>query len=346
MKTKLNLLYFFIIANFWTVGQVVGQVVIGSDVDSGDPSAVLHLKSGSTVNEAGGFILPKLDGLYTDSWLDSKGDIRYKYNGLLVQNVETNFTSIYKFEASLTPKWQILDPWDVVHNNTNSTISYLFQKDRLSPPGVNLQINQTAIDLNGANLTAQNIQVQNNVNVNNEISASKITNGTLGAVPVGGIIMWTGTTAPDGWVLCNGENESPDLRGRFIVGYGENDDNTIHDPVYNKLNETGGAKSVALTKDEMPSHNHTIDQGGIHKHGITWPKNQGDKHLDAGKPARLVESNDDGQSVASDAVPQETDESGSHTHNINSTGGGKAHENRPPFYVLAFIMYTGVDQNP
>ena len=32
---------------------------------------------------------------------------------------------------------------------------------------------------------------------------------------------------------------------------------------------------------------------------------------------------------------------GSHTHTINNTGGGKAHENRPPYYALAFIMYIG-----
>jgi microcystin-dependent protein len=27
-----------------------------------------------------------------------------------------------------------------------------------------------------------------------------------------------------------------------------------------------------------------------------------------------------------------------HSHNTYSTGGGQAHENRPPYYALAFIM--------
>lgn len=48
-------------------------------------------------------------------------------------------------------------------------------------------------------------------------------------VPVGGIIMWSGTvaeiTAMDGWVLCDGTTikdakTCPDLRGRFIIGAG------------------------------------------------------------------------------------------------------------------------------
>ena len=35
---------------------------------------------------------------------------------------------------------------------------------------------------------------------------------------------------------------------------------------------------------------------------------------------------------------------GSHIHNINinSTGSGSPHENRPPYYVLAYIMKTGI----
>lgn len=43
-----------------------------------------------------------------------------------------------------------------------------------------------------------------------------------GTIPVGGIIMWSGTIAniPTGWALCNGSNGTPDLRNRFIAGAG------------------------------------------------------------------------------------------------------------------------------
>ena len=52
----------------------------------------------------------------------------------------------------------------------------------------------------------------------------------FGTVPVGGIIMWSGTDKnliPDGWAICNGQQitfdtgltiHTPDLSGRFIVG--------------------------------------------------------------------------------------------------------------------------------
>jgi hypothetical protein len=34
----------------------------------------------------------------------------------------------------------------------------------------------------------------------------------------GQIIPFAGTSAPDGWVICDGTNSTPDLRGRFLVG--------------------------------------------------------------------------------------------------------------------------------
>lgn len=43
---------------------------------------------------------------------------------------------------------------------------------------------------------------------------------TPGFIPTGGIIMWSGLIAniPSGYVLCDGTNNTPDLRNRFIVG--------------------------------------------------------------------------------------------------------------------------------
>ena len=38
--------------------------------------------------------------------------------------------------------------------------------------------------------------------------------------PIGGIIMWSGvpSTIPANWRLCDGNNGTPDLRGKFVVG--------------------------------------------------------------------------------------------------------------------------------
>jgi cytoskeletal protein CcmA (bactofilin family) len=44
-----------------------------------------------------------------------------------------------------------------------------------------------------------------------------------GTIPVGGIIMWSGSivSIPSGWSLCDGSNGTPDLKNRFIVGAGD-----------------------------------------------------------------------------------------------------------------------------
>ena len=60
-------------------------------------------------------------------------------------------------------------------------------------------------------------------------------------------MMYNGSTAPSGWAICNGQNGTPDLRNRFIVGTG----------AYN-LGNTGGANSVTLTATQMPNHAHGL----------------------------------------------------------------------------------------
>jgi hypothetical protein len=44
-------------------------------------------------------------------------------------------------------------------------------------------------------------------------------------LPTGVITMWSGaiTSIPTGWYLCDGQNSTPDLRGKFIIGAGATD---------------------------------------------------------------------------------------------------------------------------
>jgi hypothetical protein len=52
-------------------------------------------------------------------------------------------------------------------------------------------------------------------------------------IPAGLISLWSGSVAsiPDGWVICDGNNNTPDLRNNFVVGAGD-----TYDP-----EDTGGA---------------------------------------------------------------------------------------------------------
>lgn len=69
-------------------------------------------------------------------------------------------------------------------------------------------------------------------------------------IPQGIIAMWSGpiTNIPEGWALCNGQNGTPDLRNRFIVGAGGE----------YVIGNNGGEKEVVLTKEQMPRHDHGV----------------------------------------------------------------------------------------
>lgn len=187
-------------------------------------------------------------------------------------------------------------------------------------------------------------------------------------MPVGGIIMWSGAASavPDGWALCDGSNGTPDLRDRFIVGAGGE-----YTP-----GSTGGAESIQLTVQDLPPHGHaasgTALAAGEHAHGDTFSTTSSGGHThsfsspvyDSGTRDRyVVVSATNSQSDSFYGLSESGDEvglgsAGSHSHSISgsvldggehthdlditvsNTGGGAAHENRPPYYALCFIMRT------
>jgi len=175
-------------------------------------------------------------------------------------------------------------------------------------------------------------------------------------VPTGIITMWSGVIAsiPTGWALCDGSNGTPDLRNRFVVGAGDQYDR----------NDTGGANSVTLTESEMPSHNHSMDSAGSHSHSISvdttsltgsfqhrsdtnTPQSRGEIGVFTGQSANNPSgsAHSGGSSTArrvnfdgTHSHSASANSAGNHTHTINNTGGDQAHENRPPYFALAYIM--------
>ena len=160
-----------------------------------------------------------------------------------------------------------------------------------------------------------------------------------GTIPKGGIIMWSGSVIPLGWALCNGTLGTPDLRGKFIVGSG-----TTY-----SIGASGGSESVTLTVAQMPLHNHDISgvTGHLHPFKKVSPGRDGDNN--SGSHAFRTEDpgflnnpnyNIQGQPDIVDENQHVMDYAGAHTHTMSAQGGGQAHENRPPYYALAFIMRT------
>jgi len=139
-------------------------------------------------------------------------------------------------------------------------------------------------------------------------------------LPTGVIVMWSGAISaiPSGWYLCDGNNGTPNLTGKFVV-HADADSGGTYAP-----NATGGADSVTLTAAQIPAHSHPVtDPGHTHNSNIVTGSNTGGST---------------GGNGAGTATTAPTSSSTTGISVGNNTGGGGSHENRPPYYALAYIM--------
>ena len=157
-------------------------------------------------------------------------------------------------------------------------------------------------------------------------------------LPAGSIMMWYGAVdnIPGGWKLCDGDNGTPDLRNRFVVGAGDN----------YKKDDKGGEIKVVLNEDEMPSHKHdiTIDEKDLEKPWPNYSLTGGELQLMA--KDTYIRKYEEGDKTGYDRdgvedkwrLKHAIQLKHNHTGSASITGKNQAHENRPPFYAIYYIM--------
>lgn len=242
--------------------------------------------------------------------------------------------------------WFKLNPFDA--SSENNTV--VLEDGELSLPNTNVHVKNAHVKVEQGSV---------------QVEAPYAFEG-YGTVPVGGIIMWNGNIEdlPDNWKLCDGSSYeimdlttqqtrvvvTPDLRGRFIVGYGASDANhgegevpafVWHDD-YQHINRSGSTNNRILEPANLPPHHHKARSGGGNGATINIARSGGHNHTGnaIGGKGKLGLIRGGAKFISLTG--------GAHTHPNSSFRGVVGNGNewlksapidiRPPYYVLAFIM--------
>ena len=162
----------------------------------------------------------------------------------------------------------------------------------------------------------------------NGLEFTDLGSGVTGTIPSGGIILWSGSAnkigqsvasggTGTGWVLCDGSNNTPDLRDRFVVGAS----NSVGDSTYPGLspNSTPGGSADAT----LVSHYHNFP---------------GDDQLTFANNVAGWSNVSDGN-FNYDAVSNQGQNTGQ-LWRTTTNGTSATNANLPPYYALCYIMKT------
>lgn len=224
-------------------------------------------------------------------------------------------------------------------------------------------VNIASITQQIATINQTNIDQQ--TTINNLQTSTTASSSTSAPVPVGGIIMWSGTTVPTGWRLCNGTLGTPDLVDRFIIG--GNLTNSGAGGSESPTSTTTVSQSLTIQDTNLPPHGHsltgvtgTTNETGAHTHKVAYDAqeffgaNRGNT-LDL-KFNQNYDGARYGQSQPDSEAGNVISTAGDHSHTVSistpNTGNGpgtstplqiSATSQPKKYYILAFIMYKPND---
>jgi hypothetical protein len=153
--------------------------------------------------------------------------------------------------------------------------------------------------------------------------------GEGASIPAGLICMWHGllSAIPAGWVLCDGQNGTPDLRDRFVKGAA--------------AEANPGATGGAATHQHAahPSHTHNYTQVPNHVH---VQRAQGGTSANT-SGTHLMTSSATGGSLRDSGQSTQNPTGGVATATTEGPSASLTHDSvnhEPPYYAVAFIMKT------
>jgi len=151
-----------------------------------------------------------------------------------------------------------------------------------------------------------------------------VTNGVMdapqpgGLVPVGGIVLWSGTiaTIPANWALCDGStvngHVTPDLRNQFVIGASADSGGAAQTSVTGSPTKSGGAASATTGAESGHTHASGGSTGSESAHTHTAPATGAETgHTHAGG----------GSTGAGTAHTHSTPSTGSESGHTHSSGG-------------------------
>jgi len=147
-----------------------------------------------------------------------------------------------------------------------------------------------------------------------------------GGVPTGGIIMWSGAIAniPSGFALCDGNNGTPDLTDRFVVGAGGSE----------AVGDTGGTDTQSVNLS-------VSDSAEVNFSGSKSNQTLSDNRLALSDYGRALVPSRTSNDLALGGIDSSTSSFDGYTALVNvNASGSDSFNNRPAYYALAYIMKT------